>query len=116
MGVRAFQENFDSEKEAQDFLDKKYPKKEYTSQALINTKIAKLKEVARKYPRSLITSKVVPINPNMVDNSEIQYSKVGSKQVDTGKFGNTLQNIYHLGYTPTKPTQEQIENKQKECE
>lgn len=33
--------------------------KEYTSQALINTKIAKLKEVAKKYPRSLITSKVV---------------------------------------------------------
>ena len=50
-------------------------KKEYTNQALINLKIAALKEVARKYPRSLITSKVVPINPNMIDNSEIQYSK-----------------------------------------
>ena len=34
-------------------------KKEYTSQALINTKIAKLKEVAKKYPRSLIRSEVV---------------------------------------------------------
>ncbi|MCA9747504.1 MAG: hypothetical protein KC414_00185 [Romboutsia sp.] len=45
------------------------------NQALINLKIAALKEVARKYPRSLITSKVVPINPNLVDNSEIQYSK-----------------------------------------
>jgi hypothetical protein len=33
--------------------------KEYTSQALINTKIAKIKEVAKKYPRSLISSKVV---------------------------------------------------------
>ena len=33
--------------------------KEYTSQALINTKIAKLKEVAKKYPRSLIRSEVV---------------------------------------------------------
>ena len=54
--------------------------KEYTSQAEINLKVAALKEVARKYSRSLITSKVVPINPNMVDNSEIQYSKVGSKQ------------------------------------
>jgi len=32
--------------------------KEYTSQALINTKIAKLKEVAKKYPRSLIRSEV----------------------------------------------------------
>jgi len=33
--------------------------KEYTSQALINTKIAALKEVAKKYPRSLIRSEVV---------------------------------------------------------
>lgn len=53
-------------------------KKEYTNQALTNLKIAALKEVARKYPRSLITSKVVPINPNMVDNSEIQYSKTNN--------------------------------------
>jgi len=36
--------------------------KEYTSQALINSKIAKLKEVAKKYPRSLIRSEVRPIN------------------------------------------------------
>lgn len=36
--------------------------KEYTGQALINTKIAKLKEVAKKYPRSLIRSEVKPIN------------------------------------------------------
>lgn len=50
-------------------------KKEYTSQALTNLKVAALKEVARKYPRSLITSKVVPINSNMMDNSDIQYSK-----------------------------------------
>ena len=54
------------------------PEKEYTEQALINTKIAKLKEIAKKYPRSLITSKVVPINPNMIDNSEIQYSKTNN--------------------------------------
>ncbi len=64
MGVRAFSENFNSEKEAQDFLDKKYPKKEYTEQALINAKIAKLKEVAKKYPRSLIRSEVRPISNN----------------------------------------------------
>ena len=35
--------------------------KEYTSQAEINLKIAALKEVARKYPRSLIRSEVKPI-------------------------------------------------------
>jgi hypothetical protein len=37
--------------------------KEYTSQALINTKIAALKEVAKKYPRSLIRSEVKQIDP-----------------------------------------------------
>jgi hypothetical protein len=42
-------------------------KKEYTEQALINTKIAKLKEVAKKYPRSLIRSQVVQ-NKIIVDN------------------------------------------------
>jgi prefoldin subunit 5 len=74
---------FESYKDAENALnefEKSKPKKEYTSQAETNLKIAALKEVARKYPRSLITSKVVPINPNLVDNSEIQYSKVGSKQ------------------------------------
>ena len=45
--------------------------------------------------------------------SNIIFSK---EWVDTGKFGNIAQNTYHLGYTPTTPTQEQIENKQKECE
>ena len=167
--------------------------KEYTSQALINTKIAKLKEVAKKYPRSLIRSEVRRINTssaqelyyqfgkdelpfqklskspkeilqeklneitenikklyeialqnpnkqfnvayrNTVDRSLNGYTgleminmfiKAGSipsnivfskEWVNTGKFGNIVQNTYHLGYTPTTPTQEQIENKQKECE
>ena len=36
-------------------------KKEYTQQALINTKIAALKEVAKKYPRSLIRSEVTRV-------------------------------------------------------
>ena len=52
------------------FIGKTY-KKEYTSQALINTKIAALKEAAKKYPRSLIRSEVVAIS----DNSNIQYQK-----------------------------------------
>jgi len=38
--------------------------KEYTDQALINTKIAALKEVAKKYPRSLIRSEVRKIEDN----------------------------------------------------
>ena len=42
-------------------LIKNPPQEEYTKQALINTKIAKLKEVAKKHPRSLIRSEVRPI-------------------------------------------------------
>ena len=56
---------------------KNIKEKEYTSQALINTKIAALKEVAKKYPRSLITSKVVPVN----QNNERQYSRVNEEQL-----------------------------------
>lgn len=40
--------------------------KEYTSQALINTKIAVLKEVAKKQPRSLIRSEVKKIKPTSI--------------------------------------------------
>lgn len=72
-------------------LIKNPPQKEYNQQALVNLKIAALKEVARKYPRSLITSKVIPIDPNLIDNSEIQYSKVGSKQ-DVEGFENRINN------------------------
>jgi hypothetical protein len=42
---------------------KEIPKqKKYDSQALINTRVAKLKEVAKKYPRGLIRSEVITIN------------------------------------------------------
>lgn len=47
----------------------KFNKKEYTEQALINTKIAALKEVAKKYPRSLIRSEVKPIFGAFVGNT-----------------------------------------------
>ena len=70
--------------------DIKAAEEKYTEQALINLRMAKLKEVARKYPRSLITSKVVPINPNMVDNSEIQYSKVESNSIKDSKVENKV--------------------------
>ncbi|TXG82356.1 MAG: hypothetical protein E6R13_05100, partial [Spirochaetes bacterium] len=59
-----FKTVYKTEQEARKVLDEyeKKNKKEYTSQALVNTKIAKLKEVAKKYPRSLIRSEVRPIN------------------------------------------------------
>ena len=60
---KPIQLGFFSIKEASEWLNKNKPKnKEYTSQALINTKISALKEVAKKYPRSLIRSEVKPIN------------------------------------------------------
>jgi len=50
-------------------------KKEYTSQALINTRIAALKEVAKKYPRSLIRSEVKPIFGAFVGETFIPFDK-----------------------------------------
>jgi len=54
----------DLPKKAQEFFKDKIQllNKEYTSQALINTKIAALKDISKKYPRSLIRSEVKPIN------------------------------------------------------
>jgi len=85
-GVRAFDENFNSEKEAQDFLDKKHPKKEYTEQALINIKIAKLKEVAKKYQRSLIRSEVRPYKStnqkqDLFDPDELPFQLIGNNNL-----------------------------------
>lgn len=53
--------------------------KEYTEQALINTKIAKLKEVAKKYPRSLIRSEV-KVRDNYTD--KINYQQLSSSQTN----------------------------------
>lgn len=50
----------EAKEEAEAYISK-YPKhaeKDYTSQALINTKISRLKEAAKKYPRNLIRSEV----------------------------------------------------------
>jgi len=56
--------------------------KTYTSQALINTKIAALKSVAKKYPRSLIRSEVIPSNtydtPNYFSDDELPFSKISN--------------------------------------
>lgn len=58
---------------------------QYTEQALINTKIAKLKEVAKKYPRALIRSEVRKIQnadystPDLFEDDELPFQKVPSK-------------------------------------
>jgi hypothetical protein len=56
--------------------------KEYTQQALINTKLAALKEVAKKYPRSLIRNEVKPIGyePNLFANEETPFQKIQSPE------------------------------------
>lgn len=60
--------------------------KEYTEQALVNTKVAKLKEVAKKYPRALIRSEVRPINntdynSNLFDDDfDLPFQKIPSKK------------------------------------
>ena len=63
-----------------------FKQKEYTSQALINTKIAKLKEVAKKYPRSLIRSEVRPYKStdkkqNLFDADELPFQLVSKKEL-----------------------------------
>jgi hypothetical protein len=67
--------------------------KEYTSQALINTKIAALKEVAKKYPRSLIRSEVEPIFGAFVGNNfipfdkdDLPFQKLGKKDLSEPMF------------------------------
>lgn len=61
--------------------------KSYTEQALINTKIAKLKEVAKKYPRALIRSEVRKIQnadystPDLFDDDfDLPFQKIPSKK------------------------------------
>jgi len=74
------------------FGSPEFKNKEYTEQALINTKIAKLKEIAKKYPRSLIRSEVKPISgvliestPQLFDIDELPFQKIPSS------YGRLLQ-------------------------
>ena len=109
---------FDNEKDAKEAILKLtnqegLKEKEYTQQALTNLKIAALKEVARKYPRSLITSKVVPINPNIVDNSEIQYSKVENiqdLQNEINQLKQELERVEREGFGALRPIYNSYEN------
>jgi len=62
-------QNFETREQAENWVEdngdeyrSRYKGKEYNEQALINTKISALKEVAKKYPRSLIRSEVINSN------------------------------------------------------
>jgi ribonuclease HI len=78
--VEITEEEYESNKPKRDIKQK-----EYISQALINTKIAALKEVAKKYPRSLIRSEVKPVKPfdtNSYEqfNDELPFQKILSTE------------------------------------
>lgn len=69
--------------------------KEYNNQALVNTKVSALKEVAKKYPRILISSEVKPINQyseyDMFDDSEdLPFQKVRSETKDLKQLEQEL--------------------------
>ena len=77
-------------KDSTGYYAEKYDKisKEYTGQALINTKIVKLKEVAKKYPRSLIRSEVKPINTSQYtslfnETDDLPFQKVPTYNPET---------------------------------
>jgi hypothetical protein len=73
--------------------------KDYTSQALINTKIAKLKEVAKKYPLSLIRSEVKPIsdfggNINLFkDDEDLPFQKINKEEETEINLGDLVTEI-----------------------
>jgi hypothetical protein len=83
--------------------------KDFTSQALINTKIAKLKEVAKKYPRSLIRNEVTPIGStygSQFSNVDVLFQKVSETTTDSKKDLNNSA-LYRL-VTPTKQNENQL--------
>ena len=83
-------------------LYKNYKEKEYTSQALINTKIAALKEVAKKYPRTLIRSEVKPQIKNVASKGkendlfeadDLPFQKIPSLKSDYNSIKLQLDNL-----------------------
>ena len=82
--------------------------KEYTEQALINTKIAKLKEVAKKYPRSLIRSEVKRINTS---SSQELYDQFGADELPFQKISKDTQELFDkIMNTPSRVIDEKIKN------
>jgi hypothetical protein len=65
-----------------DTTSKYKSEKEYTSQALINTRIAALKETAKKYPRSLIRSEVKRVSGMAID--DVPFQKIPSTPIKPG--------------------------------
>jgi hypothetical protein len=121
----------DTNKLGEDFYGKIKADKEYTEQALINTKIAALKEVAKKYPRSLIRSEVKKAEVyrgsmfdegSMFDPSELSFQKIPSVQntdvvlAPNGKVSTLFKSIQELEGVNSREQALEIYNKTKSPE
>ena len=93
-----------------------FQEKEYTSQALINTKIAKLKEVAKSYPLSLIRSEVRPINNSQqnygFEKDELLFQKLSKspKEILQEKLNEQVKNNKQVVFDTTNLTKEKRQN------
>jgi hypothetical protein len=89
-------------------------KKEYTEQALINTKIAKLKEVAKKYPRSLIRSEVkksnISNNQELFEEDELPFQKIQNNQNDILESRQNTINRHQYQYNLKNQNEEITDN------
>lgn len=90
-------QNFETREQAENWVEdngdeyrSRYKGKEYNEQALINTKISALKEVAKKYPRSLIRSEVINSNnfntyyQKSVEGGQEMQGKLSKENVQVG--------------------------------
>lgn len=102
--------SYETEKEAKAEVEKlKKGNKKYTYKALVNKKIAALKEVAKKYPRSLIRSEVKRkmsaeyggyAQPTMFDD-ELPFQKTPTQEPSVYITNNIRKFIESLGGTIT---------------
>ena len=93
----------DQEIELKELKNKKknITQKEYTSQALINTKIAALKEVAKKYPRRLIRSEV---KKQVLSYNDALYEQFGTDDLSWQKLPSkkTVISFSELNFTASE--------------
>ena len=97
--------------------------KEYLSQALINIKIAALKEANKKYPRSLIRSEIIPIqisdselsemNAELFEPDELPFQKITKPIIITDQQVQQTKDVYYAkrledSYKPTKVTSREV--------
>ena len=110
-GIKKFEPGYSGQLITKEEYEANKPKeKEYTEQALINTKIAKLKEVAKNHPRSLIRSEVRPISNNSnlgFAGNELSFQKV-SNDKPKNKGYREYQSDFFKGLDPYQQEAKEI--------